>query len=551
MTGIPSLMQSENNSDLTMLEEVVVRNLGLIANAALTPSPGLTVITGETGAGKTAMLGALRLLIGEPAPKGLIGPHADNADVSARFVTTIEHVARRTITPNRSKAYLDGAIGTASALRETIGPMVSIVGQHDQHTITSSVGVRHLLDASLTTAEREDVDAYATTWAEYEAIREEADLLGTDQRHLARELETIRFQIAEIADSGFEPGDEELLRDRAVKLRHADELATAIDVAIERLGDGEASAAIEQGARAISGAAALDPDLADLYTQITVLLTMLSDINAEIGRYAADLEVEPGLLEDTEQRVALLGSLKRKYGDSLESILGFLKDAEIREDELASLLASADDINERLKTVTDSLGLAGDVLRSTRQEAANRIASTAVSHLKDLGFNAPLVEISVTASEPTRSGSDTAAVLFASDDNLTPAPVASIASGGELSRLVLALTLASGGVETDVVAFDEIDAGVGGETALAMGLKLASLASSRQVLCVTHLPQVAAFADRHFVVSRDGVSASISTVVDDQRTEELSRMLAGLSSSDKGKQHAAELLALASAAKTG
>jgi DNA repair protein RecN (Recombination protein N) len=534
-----------------MLEEVVVSNLGLISNATLTPSAGLTVITGETGAGKTAMLGALRLLIGESAPKGLIGPHADSADVSARFVATIEHVARRTITPGRSKAYLDGAIGTASALRETIGPMVSIVGQHDQHTITSTDGVRRLLDASFTKSERKDVDAYADTWADYETIRDEADLLGTDQRHLARELETIRFQIAEIADAGFELGDDELLRGRAIKLRHADELATAIDVAIERLGDRGASAAIEQGARAISGAAGLDANLADLHDQISVLVTMLSDVNVEIVRYAADLEVEPSLLEDTEQRVALLASLKRKYGDSLESIIGFLKDAETREEELASLLASADGINERLETMASSLRLAGDALRSTRRKAADRIATTAVSHLKDLGFNAPLIEISVTASEPTRSGSDTVTVLFASDSSLSPEPVASIASGGELSRLVLALTLASGGVETDVVAFDEIDAGVGGETALAMGRKLASLASTRQVLCVTHLPQVAAFADEHYVVRREGVSATIVAVTGDQRTEEVSRMLAGLSSSDKGKQHAEELLALASAEKAG
>jgi DNA repair protein RecN (Recombination protein N) len=533
-----------------MLEEVVVRNLGLISSATLTPSPGLTVITGETGAGKTAMLGALRLLIGEPAPKGLIGPNGDAADVSARFVASTEHVARRTVTPNRSKAYLDGAIATASALRETIGPMVSIVGQHDQHTITSSDGVRHLLDSALTKAERKDIDSYTSAWTEYEAIRSEADLLGADQRHLARELETIRFQIGEIMDSGFEVGDEELLRDQAVKLRHADELATAIDVAIERLGDTGASASIDQGARAISGAVALDPNLGDLHGQIGMLLTTLSDINAEIVRYAADLEVEPIQLEETEQRVALLASLKRKYGDSLESIMGFRKDAEIREDELASLLASADDIKDRLDAVTGSLRVAGDTLRSTRQQAADRIATTAVSHLRDLGFTAPVIDISVAPSPPTRSGSDTVTVLFASDDSLSPGPVASIASGGELSRLVLALTLASGGAETDVVAFDEIDAGVGGETALAMGRKLASLALTRQVLCVTHLPQVAAFADEHYVVRREGVSATISAVLDGQRTEELSRMLAGLSSSDKGKQHAEELLALASTAKT-
>ena len=171
-----------------MLEELVVSNLGLIPEASLMPSSGLTVITGETGAGKTVMLGALRLLIGEPATKGLIGPSGDEADVSARFVDSTDHVARRVLTPNRSKAYLDGAISTASALRETIGPKVSIVGQHDQHTITSSEGVRRLVDVSLTSKERNDLDAYDAAWNAYEVVRAEADLLGSDQRHLAREL---------------------------------------------------------------------------------------------------------------------------------------------------------------------------------------------------------------------------------------------------------------------------------------------------------------------------------------------------------------------------
>jgi DNA repair protein RecN (Recombination protein N) len=241
--------------------------------------------------------------------------------------------------------------------------------------------------------------------------------------------------------------------------------------------------------------------------------------------------------------------LKRKYGDSLEAVLGFRKDAEAREQELAMLLASADDISERLDAANDSLRTAGDTLRATRQLAAERVGEQALVHLRDLGFTAPIVEISVAASTATRAGSDSVTVVFASDESLAPGPVSSIASGGELSRLVLALTLAAGGVETDVVAFDEIDAGVGGETALAMGQKLSSLAATRQVLCVTHLPQVAAFADKHYVVTREGTTATVVAVIDAERTEELSRMLAGLSSSDKGQQHAEELLALASATK--
>ncbi len=529
-----------------MLEEVVVANLGLIPSASLTPAEGLTVITGETGAGKTVMLGALRLLMGEQATKGLIGPHGDEADVSARFLGASEVIARRVVGSNRSKAYVDGAISTASALRETVGPMVSIVGQHDQHTITSSEGVRRMIDTSLSAKERRDLDAYGDTWSAYEMVRAEADLLGTDQRHLARELETIRFQIAEITEAGFEMGDDELLRDHANKLRNAEELATSIDTVLERLGDNGAAGQIVDAARAVDSAAGLDPALSELAEQVNDLVTALSDMTAEVVRYAAELDVDPARLQETEQRVALLSSLKRKYGDSLDAVLAFGQDARTRESELAELLESAGDITDRLEAAGIAVDAAGEVLRSTRHVAADRIAHGAREHLIDLGFTAPLIEISIAPAAPSRTGADTATVLFASDDSLTANTVSSIASGGELSRLVLALTLASGGVDTDVVAFDEIDAGVGGETALAMGRKLAALAESRQVICVTHLPQVAAFADRHYVVLRNGASASIQEATDSDRTEELSRMLAGLSSSEKGKEHAEELLALAS-----
>jgi DNA repair protein RecN (Recombination protein N) len=532
-----------------MLEEIVVSNLGLIPRASLEPGPGLTVITGETGAGKTVMLGALRLLVGEQAPKGLIGPHGDVADVSARFLGREEQVVRRVVTQTRSKAYLDGAITTASALREVIGQQISIVGQHDQHTITTANGVRRLLDNALSEPERELQKMYDAAWSEYESVRSEADMLGSDQRLLARELETVRFQVSEISESGFGAGDEQQLRDHANRLRNSEALAAAVDKALTRLGEDGASTQIAEAARAIAGAADVDDSLIDLANQLSDSLTIVSEISAEIARYASDLAVNPAELQQTEERVALLSSLKRKYGDSLEAILTFQKNAMVREAELDELLGSADDIADRLKTATDEIHLRGSELRAARQSAAARIATDATSHLMELGFATPVVDITLVDAAPSRFGADAATVMFASDAALVPGPIASIASGGELSRLVLALTLASGGADADIVAFDEIDTGIGGTTALAMGRKLASLAEGRQVICVTHLPQVAAFADRHYVVARAGATTSISESKGEARAEELSRMLAGLTSSEKGKDHAQELLAMAADAK--
>jgi len=534
-----------------MLDEIVVSNLGLISRASLSPANGLTVITGETGTGKTVMLGALRLLIGEQAPKGLIGPHGDQADVSARFVGADERIARRVVTAARSRAYLDGAISTASALRDAIGAEVSIVGQHDRHTITSSTGVRRLTDNALSATERPRLETFRSTWNTFKNVRDEADQLGSDHRSLARELETLRFQIAEIADAGFALGDEQQLVDQANKLRNSEALAASVDTALNHLGDDGAGARMDLAARALGDAAGLDGSLLDLASQVTDVLTVVSEINLEVARYASALRVDPSVLQEIEERIALLSSLKRKYGDSLEAILAFRKDAVSREAELARLLESADDIADRLQKASEEVAIAGDALRAVRQSAADRITTKATQHLKELGFSAPFLEITVNHSPPTGHGADSGTVLFASDISLTPGPVASIASGGELSRLVLALTLASGGAEADVVAFDEIDAGIGGETALAMGHKLASLAKGRQVICVTHLPQVAAFADRHYVVTRDGTTTLITESKHDARTEELSRMLAGLTSSEKGKEHAEELLAMAAEAKSG
>jgi DNA repair protein RecN (Recombination protein N) len=246
-----------------------------------------------------------------------------------------------------------------------------------------------------------------------------------------------------------------------------------------------------------------------------------------------------------EGRLARLGDLRRKYGDTLDEILNFGEQAAARAVELDGLLRRAGELEAEEQTALLEADAAGEDLRAAREQAGARLATSAVGHLRDLGFSDPVVGLDVHPADLSTSGADRITLAFASDAALLPGPVSRVASGGELSRLVLALRLAAGAEDADVVAFDEIDAGIGGTTALAMGRKLAALAASRQVLCVTHLPQVAAFADRHFVVTRNGNRASVRTVAGEERVEELSRMLAGLPGSDKGRDHAAELLTLA------
>ncbi len=529
-----------------MLDELTVSNLGLIDTASIGFTEGLTVVTGETGTGKTLMLGALRLLRGEPASKDVIGPHRETTDVSALMsVDGTDVVVRRLVTPSKSKAYVDGQIAPARSLAELTGSSIAIVGQHDQHTITSSTGVRRLVDQCLDDAGNEVKKVYATAWAEHQAVLVEADALGGDLRTLEREVEMLRFQVDEIDTADFAPGDEEQLRATAARLRSAEELAEEIDRAIVELGDEGIGSTLDDAVRSIEKAARLDAELSDRAEQARELASLASDLLTDLSRYAADLSSDDTDLGHVERRLSTLGGLKRKYGDTIDDILTFRKDARLRVDELTATLDGAADIGERLTHTRDQVMSTGAELRDARQRAGSALADGATEHLIDLGFAHPLVHVVVSERDPRSTGCDTIELLFASDAALTPSPVSTVASGGELSRLVLALTLAAGGADSAVVAFDEIDAGIGGSTALAMGEKLAALATGRQVICVTHLPQVAAFGATHLVVSRAATTTTVSEVRDKDRVVEITRMLAGLGDSDTGQRHAEELLAKA------
>ena len=268
------------------------------------------------------------------------------------------------------------------------------------------------------------------------------------------------------------------------------------------------------------------------------------------GRVAArdlgeGLESDPERLQAIHERLRLLGDLRRKYGDDIAEIRMFRDRAAARSLELADLLRRAEGIDAEWEEARARLEEAGEELREARRRAAGVVAVAAAAHLAELGFTDPVVSIEVTADRPGPAGADRVEARFASDRRLTPGPVKRVASGGELSRLILSLRLASGSGEARVAAFDEIDAGVGGAVALTMGAKLAALAADRQVFCVTHLPQVAAFADTHLVVERRGAEAVVREVDGPERLKELTRMLSGLSESERGREHAEELRALA------
>lgn len=534
-----------------MIDELVVRNLGVIREARIDVGPGLTVVTGETGAGKTLLLGALRMLLGADARSDLVGPFGDEATVEGRLVAGETEIGagRRLKREGRSRAYLNGSIASADALDEATAGAVEIIGQHDQLTITRPAEIRRLLDRNLDADGTVARDAYRIAWTERNRLLADREALGGDRPALERERVTAAHDAEVIRTAGLEPGEDDRLAELLSRLRNAEQIrALASDGAdlLERVRDDVGTAV-----GALRRIAALDPASETLVTTVDGVESQLGEAAAGLVRLVDDLDLEPAELEEAEERQAVIADLGRRYGPSLEDVIAFGEKQAARAEELTTLLDRADRIDEEMASADRRLVAAGDALRDGRQRAAVGLAQSALAHLQELGFVRPLLEVQIEATEPAPGGADTATLLFASDDRLEPGPVSKVASGGELSRLVLALRLAGGAGEAESVVFDEIDAGVGGQTAIAVGAKLAALAATRQVLCVTHLPQVAAHGDAHWVVDRDGEEATVRRVDGSERVEELTRMLAGMPESARGREAAQELLVRAGRAEIG
>jgi DNA repair protein RecN (Recombination protein N) len=534
-----------------VLDELSVHNLGIIAAGRLEPGPGLVVVSGETGAGKTLLLGALRLLCGETARPDLIGPEGDETTVDARFFRGDDEVTvtRQVLRGGRSRAHLNGSPVPARVLSDRIGTMVEIVGQHDHQALSKPMEVRALVDRLLDDAGLRAQDDYRAAWQRTQSLSKESEALGGGTEAVQREAALARFQATEIAAAAFVAGDDAELDRMLSRLRHLEELTERLAVA--HAAATAAGETIGEVVAVMRRAAALDGSLEPLTKRAEESQAVSGDLTVELRAAADALEGDPRQLAELEERLALLNSLKRKYGATLEEVLAFGEDATARADEVERLLARAEQVEDELAEANRDLDHFGSRLREARAAAAGRLAEAARGHLRQLGFTDPHLEVEVSPAKPGPEGAEVIRLLFASDRRLVPSEVGRVASGGELSRLILALRLAGGAGRAPVVAFDEVDAGVGGRTALALGAKLAELATDRQVLCVTHLPQVAAFADTHVVVRREGPSATVELVEGAERLEELSRMLSGLPESERGREHAEELLAIAAAGLVG
>jgi DNA repair protein RecN (Recombination protein N) len=582
-----------------MFDEIRICGVGSITEAVLELHPGLTVLSGETGAGKSSVVRAFGLLTGGRADVGLIRSGSTSAAVEARLAVAVDGpvaarvselggelegesvlIARTISADGRSRAFVGGRAVPAGLLAELVGSLLALHGQSSQLQLRAPGAQRSLLDRFAGPPVLEPLEAYRAARERWLRARREQAELSALEGERAREIELLRLGLAEVERvAPIEQEDQALDRELS-RLAASDELRSASESArlalaggFDDADDSGAVAAMAFAARSLDGAAASDPELAGLAVRAHEVAVLASELAAELSSYAAGVDDDPLRLAAAQERRAELNRLCRPHGTDVDGVLRWSAEAERRlgaldgGGERSAALAKAQRV-----AAQEMLALAA-VLSTARREAALELARRVTRELAALSMTAARFEVAVQgrrpAVEPSPSeaavdqadpagrlgadGDDDVEFLFGPGGGLSPRPLAKSASGGELSRVVLALevVLASGLGPASMV-FDEVDAGIGGEAALEVGRRLAALGRHRQVICVTHLPQVAAFADRHLLVAKAGrgarLSSSVHTLGEQERVYELSRMLAGVADSELARGHAAELLAAAAAA---
>lgn len=544
-----------------MLTELHVRDLALVEDVWLEFGPGLTVLTGETGAGKTVLVSALKLLLGERSDATMVREGASEALVEGRFVLDGREVLvrRRVSAEGRSKCTVDGEMATVTMLAELLGAQVDLHGQHEHQALLSPSRHAAYLDRFVGESATDALEEYRAAW---QAAHDARARLGEIERALVdrdRRADYLRFQVADIDAVAPRPGEYEELEVRLPRLRHGERLTGAARAAWAALRDEEgASDRLSTALGALGGAHGLDPALDGIAETLRALDVELQELAAGLRDYVDSVEHDPSALDETERRLSQLTDLTRKYGGDIPSVLRLREEAAAELELLDEGEAGLERAREAVAAADGALHEAGERLRSVRAEGVDPFTSGLAAAAADLSLPNATFAVSRTPL-PFESwngdGPERVEFLFAAGQGESPRPLARVASGGEVSRVMLALKSVLGAADAvPVLVFDEVDAGIGGATALSVGRRLAELAANHQVLVVTHLPQVAAYASAHVVVSKDETGTRTVTtakqIEGDAIVHEVARMLSG-SSSATGLAHARELLDSAADAVKG
>jgi DNA repair protein RecN (Recombination protein N) len=538
-----------------VLRQLHITGLGVIHELDIEPAPGLTVLTGETGAGKTMIATGISLATGVRGGAHLVRDGEGAAKVQARFdapegaeewAEDGEVILARSIAADgRGSARIGGQLTTAAALGEMGARLVEIHGQHGSLRLLDGATQTQFLDRAAGTDQVRRASAYREAYERLLERRRTLTSLTEAARDRERQIDLLAYQVREIEAIGPAAGETLALEAEEARLGHAERLRDLADAAVAALADdGAAADLFASSARDVGAIAAVDPSAVELHDRAAALAAEIADLASELRDYRERVALDPERLSEVRDRTSALKGLHRKYGATDNDVLIFLDEAraelgslQTADERLASIAAEVDEATELVTSLADTL-------HTTRIATAPSVARALSDHLADLGMPGASIEIVVDAdAEPGPAGGDRVEMRFRGGPGQPAAPLAKVASGGELSRVMLACRSVLAALDdVPTLVFDEIDAGIGGEAGLAVGRRLARLATTHQVLVVTHLPQIACFADLHVGVRKRDGAATARVLEGADRVAELSRMLAGMEASAHALSHAEELL---------
>lgn len=552
-----------------MLTDLIIKNVAIIDTLQITFKAGLTVLTGETGAGKSIIIDAVGLIMGNRASSDLIRSGEEEATVEALFDITALPEIRRQLSEagfdaadellikrslsraGRNRIFINGGMATLALLTDIAPRLINIYGQHDSQTLLKAENHLRLLDAYAGLGELRQ--KFATLFSRLSSVRVTIAGLEDAEREAERRLDLLSYQSEEIAKAALKAGEEEQLEEQRRLLANAEKLGGISSEAFDRLygGDGALLGQLRRISGSIAELSAIDHSLQDTAASLEGAYLQLEDAAITLRDYASRIETDPAALQQVDDRLDQIVTMKKKYAPTVEEILAYKNGIDAELEQLQGREQSRHALETERNNLEIQLKQAGGELTAARTEAATKLKHALEGEAHQLAMKGAVIEPTLEPlPEPRSSGFEKVEFLFSPNPGEIPRPLGRIASGGELSRLMLAIkqVLPEGDVPT--LVFDEVDTGIGGATSELVGRKLKNVATRQQVLCITHLPQVAVFADQQLRVEKlvEGGRTSTRIIELDlnERTSEVARMLAGTTVTASALKHAAEMLAAGS-----
>lgn len=557
-----------------MLSELSIRNFAIIDTLDVSFEEGMTVLTGETGAGKSIIIGAIQLLAGGRGSHQFVRHGKKKAEIEGLFrLNQIEEelqqtlhdigieweedlvfIIRRDINDSgKSTCRINGTLVTIAMLREVMHYFVDIHSQHENQALMEEKYHIHLLDQFAGEAFRDTFESYTERYTRYVKLRQVLEAQQLDERQVAQQIDVYSFQLQEIQNAQLEVGEEEALEQEQTQLKHFDRIFNRLGTAYEALsGETHGLDWIGSAMSDLEDAATVDESLTSLAETTASNFYALQDVAHQLSSLLDEMEFNPSRLEEVESRLALISNLKRKYGQTIEEILLYEETISEKLDRLLHRDERLAEEERKFEQVKKDLAVEAEELSLVRQETAKKLERAIEEQLADLHMEKAHFKVKISQKEEDRFdayGFDDVAFYISTNVGEPLLPLVQVASGGELSRVMLALkTIFSAHEGVLSIIFDEVDTGVGGRAAQAIADKITTIANHSQVLCISHLPQVAAMADHHYVIQKEEANGrtttSIRSVEQQYREEELSRMLSGAEVTPLTLQHAAELIQL-------